>query len=109
MVLPAFFISSSTSFSMTALAGSSPAKGSSMRMRSGSCSRAAMNWTFCCIPLESSSTFLCVHSLAWCGRLQLSEGTHKKVEELSKGMQQKVQFIAALLHDPDLILMDEPF
>ncbi|MDR3747145.1 MAG: ATP-binding cassette domain-containing protein [Acidobacteriota bacterium] len=48
-------------------------------------------------------------SLAWCERLQLSEWTHKKVEELSKGMQQKVQFIAALLHNPDLIIMDEPF
>src|SRR5450759_2827287 len=48
-------------------------------------------------------------SLAWCERLQLNEWTHKKVEELSKGMQQKVQFIAALLHDPDLVIMDEPF
>ncbi len=48
-------------------------------------------------------------SLAWCERLQLSEWTGKKVEELSKGMQQKIQFIAALLHDPDLIIMDEPF
>lgn len=48
-------------------------------------------------------------SLAWCERLQLSDWIHKKVEELSKGMQQKVQFIAALLHDPDLIIMDEPF
>lgn len=45
----------------------------------------------------------------WCDRLQLSEWTHNKVEELSKGMQQKVQFIATLLHDPDLIIMDEPF
>jgi ABC-2 type transport system ATP-binding protein len=48
-------------------------------------------------------------SLLWCERLQLSEWTHKKVEELSKGMQQKVQFLAALLHDPDLVIMDEPF
>jgi ABC-2 type transport system ATP-binding protein len=48
-------------------------------------------------------------SLAWCERLQLSEWTQKKVEELSKGMQQKIQFIAALLHDPDLVIMDEPF
>jgi len=48
-------------------------------------------------------------SLVWCERLQLSEWTQKKVEELSKGMQQKIQFIAALLHDPDLIIMDEPF
>jgi ABC-2 type transport system ATP-binding protein len=45
----------------------------------------------------------------WCDRLQISEWMHKKVEELSKGMQQKVQFIATLLHDPDLIIMDEPF
>jgi ABC-2 type transport system ATP-binding protein len=48
-------------------------------------------------------------SLVWCERLQISEWTQKKVEELSKGMQQKVQFIAALLHDPDLVIMDEPF
>src|ERR1700744_949208 len=39
-------------------------------------------------------------SLAWCERLQLAEWTNKKVEELSKGMQQKIQFVAALLHDP---------
>jgi ABC-2 type transport system ATP-binding protein len=48
-------------------------------------------------------------SLAWCERLQLSEWVQKKVEELSKGMQQKIQFIAALLHDPSLVIMDEPF
>ncbi len=48
-------------------------------------------------------------SLDWCERLQLTDWTHKKVEELSKGMQQKVQFIATLLHDPDLVIMDEPF
>jgi len=48
-------------------------------------------------------------SLAWCERLQLSDWIDKKVEELSKGMQQKLQFIATLLHDPDLVIMDEPF
>jgi ABC-2 type transport system ATP-binding protein len=48
-------------------------------------------------------------SLGWCERLQLAEWTQKKVEELSKGMQQKIQFIAALLHDPDLMILDEPF
>ena len=48
-------------------------------------------------------------SLDWCERLQLAEWTQKKVEELSKGMQQKIQFIAALLHDPDLMILDEPF
>jgi ABC-2 type transport system ATP-binding protein len=45
----------------------------------------------------------------WCERLEITEATHKKTEELSKGMQQKIQFIATLLHDPELIIMDEPF
>jgi ABC-2 type transport system ATP-binding protein len=48
-------------------------------------------------------------SLDWCERMQLSDWTQKKVEELSKGMQQKIQFVAALLHDPDLMILDEPF
>jgi len=48
-------------------------------------------------------------SVAWCERLQIADTLQKKTEELSKGMQQKIQFIAALLHDPDLIIMDEPF
>ena len=42
----------------------------------------------------------------WCERLDIVEAIPKKTEDLSKGMQQKIQFIAALLHDPDLILMD---
>jgi ABC-2 type transport system ATP-binding protein len=46
---------------------------------------------------------------AWCERMQITEAIPKKTEELSKGMQQKIQFIAALLHDPELIIMDEPF
>jgi ABC-2 type transport system ATP-binding protein len=45
----------------------------------------------------------------WCERLELTSWLQNKVEDLSKGMQQKVQFIAALLHDPELIIMDEPF
>jgi ABC-2 type transport system ATP-binding protein len=48
-------------------------------------------------------------SLAWCERMEISEAIDKKTEELSKGMQQKIQFIAALLHEPELIIMDEPF
>jgi ABC-2 type transport system ATP-binding protein len=48
-------------------------------------------------------------AITWCERLEISEKLDKKVEELSKGMQQKIQFIAALLHDPDFIIMDEPF
>jgi ABC-2 type transport system ATP-binding protein len=46
---------------------------------------------------------------SWCERLELTDWLEKKVEELSKGMQQKVQFIGALVHDPELIIMDEPF
>jgi ABC-2 type transport system ATP-binding protein len=45
----------------------------------------------------------------WCERLETAEWLGRRVEELSKGMQQKIQFIAALLHDPELIIMDEPF
>ena len=45
----------------------------------------------------------------WLGRVKLSEWKHKKADELSKGMQQKIQFIAAAMHDPDLLILDEPF
>ena len=45
----------------------------------------------------------------WLGRLGLSEWRLRKVEELSKGMQQKVQFIGTMLHEPELLILDEPF
>ena len=45
----------------------------------------------------------------WAKRLEIDEALGKKTEELSKGMQQKIQFIGSLLHDPGLIVMDEPF
>jgi ABC-2 type transport system ATP-binding protein len=45
----------------------------------------------------------------WAERMEIAESLNKKTEELSKGMQQKIQFIASLLHDPGLIVMDEPF
>jgi ABC-2 type transport system ATP-binding protein len=45
----------------------------------------------------------------WCQRLDIAEKLQNKVEELSKGMQQKIQFIAALMHDPEFVIMDEPF
>ncbi|HTD96702.1 MAG TPA: ATP-binding cassette domain-containing protein [Edaphobacter sp.] len=48
-------------------------------------------------------------ALVWCERMEITEAIHNKTEELSKGMQQKIQFIAALLHEPELIIMDEPF
>jgi ABC-2 type transport system ATP-binding protein len=47
-------------------------------------------------------------SLDWMSRMQIADAVHRKTEELSKGMQQKIQFIAALLHEPELIIMDEP-
>ncbi len=45
----------------------------------------------------------------WLKRLDLYEHREKKIQELSKGMQQKAQLIATLLHDPDIIIVDEPF
>jgi len=48
-------------------------------------------------------------AVMWAERMQITEALPKKTEELSKGMQQKIQFIAALLHEPELIIMDEPF
>ncbi|HET6632565.1 MAG TPA: ATP-binding cassette domain-containing protein [Rhodanobacteraceae bacterium] len=46
---------------------------------------------------------------AWLERLGIASWAEKKVEDLSKGMQQKVQFAGALLHDPELLILDEPF
>lgn len=45
----------------------------------------------------------------WLDRMQLGEWKSKKTTDLSKGMQQKVQFISTVLHDPDLLILDEPF
>lgn len=45
----------------------------------------------------------------WLERFKVPEYANKKVEELSKGNQQKIQFIAAILHKPSLIILDEPF
>jgi ABC-2 type transport system ATP-binding protein len=50
-----------------------------------------------------------VRALEWLERLGLSDWRLRKVSELSKGMQQKVQFASAILHDPDLVVFDEPF
>ena len=48
-------------------------------------------------------------ALAWLDRMELGHVDRKKCEELSKGMQQKVQFIASVIHEPDLLILDEPF
>lgn len=45
----------------------------------------------------------------WFEKLDISSWYHKNVEDLSKGMQQKVQFIATVMHKPQLIILDEPF
>ncbi len=42
-------------------------------------------------------------------RVELADWTKKKVQELSRGMQQKVQLVASLMHDPELVILDEPF
>ncbi|NQD71690.1 ATP-binding cassette domain-containing protein, partial [Sphingobacterium shayense] len=45
----------------------------------------------------------------WFDKLDIQSWWDKKVEDLSKGMQQKVQFVATVVHEPDLIILDEPF
>jgi ABC-2 type transport system ATP-binding protein len=46
---------------------------------------------------------------AWLERLDLGDWALKKADDLSKGMQQKVQFISTMLHEPELLILDEPF
>ena len=48
-------------------------------------------------------------ALQWLARFRIEDYADRKAESLSKGNQQKVQYIATILHDPDVILMDEPF
>lgn len=48
-------------------------------------------------------------ALQWLERFELGDYAHAKVQELSKGMAQKVQFIASVMHEPDLVVLDEPF
>ncbi len=48
-------------------------------------------------------------AMEWLERLSLADWAGKKIQELSKGMQQKVQFIGTVLHEPELLILDEPF
>ncbi len=48
-------------------------------------------------------------AMRWLERLELADWAAKRVEDLSKGMQQKVQFVSTVLHEPDLLILDEPF
>lgn len=52
---------------------------------------------------------LIAHIKHWLERLDLPDAFGRKCQELSKGMQQKVQFLAAIVHDPELVILDEPF
>jgi len=45
----------------------------------------------------------------WFRKLEIESWWNKKIEELSKGMQQKAQFVATVIHKPDLLILDEPF
>jgi ABC-2 type transport system ATP-binding protein len=57
------------------------------------------------VPLEDARKL----GREWSKRLEIADALDKRTEELSKGMQQKIQLIATLLHNPGLIVMDEPF
>lgn len=46
---------------------------------------------------------------AWLEKFEISDWWNKKVQELSKGMQQKIQFISTVVHEPKLLILDEPF
>lgn len=48
-------------------------------------------------------------SKAWIKKFEIADWWHKKVEDLSKGMAQKIQFISTVMHEPKLIILDEPF
>jgi ABC-2 type transport system ATP-binding protein len=50
-----------------------------------------------------------IEARKWLERFNLQQFIHRKIEELSKGNQQKVQFIVSILHNPDLVILDEPF
>lgn len=48
-------------------------------------------------------------AMAWLERLELGAWADRRVEDLSKGMQQKVQFVGTVIHEPELLILDEPF
>lgn len=56
-----------------------------------------------------SSAVAAAETDEWLERFRIPDYRDRKVEELSKGNQQKIQFIAAIIHDPEVLIMDEPF
>ena len=82
------------------------------------CPRSAASTCGCRSSSSSSSSPRCTACRAgsrartrshWLARFRIAEFADRKAESLSKGNQQKVQYIATILHDPDVLLMDEPF
>ena len=61
-----------------------------------------------CDALERSHAGADTRAAAWLERLELSGVERRRCEELSKGQQQKIQFIASVLHDPAVLILDEP-
>ena len=110
-----------TRSSLPWLNGSRPEKGSSRMISRGSWTRVPSSWTVCAMPLDRLRIgfFAELKNFSgrgaeeavdrWLAKVKLTEWKRKKSSELSKGMQQKVQFVAAVLHDPDLLILDEPF
>ena len=86
--------------------------------RGATCPRSAACTCGCRSSTSSCSTVRCTACRgrrraptrsSWLARFRIAEYADRRAESLSKGNQQKVQFIATVLHDPDVILMDEPF
>jgi ABC-type uncharacterized transport system ATPase subunit len=67
----------------------------------------SITWCFSRDPRCSHATAR-KRALGWLERLQLGEQREKKVEELSKGQQQKIQFIGCAIHEPEIFVLDEP-
>ena len=53
-----------------------------------------------------SASEAAIRAKKWCERMEIADWMEKKTEELSKGMQQKMQFVATLLHEPEFLIMD---
>ena len=80
--------------------------------RSAACTRACACWTSSCsspASRASRGTARGETRRRWLRRFRAEDLADRRAEQLSKGNQQKIQFIAAVLHDPQVLLMDEPF